>query len=190
VLRNQVLAARETTDVVLLDFSGCLGVSANDPVLMTTIAYTLQRAGARLLELDARELGVMTAPAGPRGQSWGCVIFDATPGGAGHVRELLSLSRAWLLAARDTIFVNNDHDKQCETACLECLLSFDAQEAMSANLLHRRIAMNALNHLLSGPMENRGANGEPELPAATSAPTIHKNRVERARQRMQQRADR
>jgi hypothetical protein len=50
--------------------------------------------------------------------------------------------------------------------------------------------MNALNHLLSGPMENRGANGEPELPAATSAPTIHKNRVERARQRMQQRADR
>jgi DEAD/DEAH box helicase domain-containing protein len=186
-LRNQVLAARETTDVVLLDFAGCLGVSANYPVLMTTIAYALQRAGARLLELDARELGVMTVPAGPRGQSWGCVLFDTTPGGAGHVRELLSLRRSWLLAAREAIFVNNEHDNHCETACLECLLSFDAQEAMAANLLHRRIAMKALDDLLSGPMQNRGVNDNPNLHPTPQASDTSKKRITRARELMQQR---
>src|SRR5262249_42696267 len=98
VLRNQVLAARETTDVLLLDFVACLGVSATHNPLVTTLAYALQRAGARILELDVRELGVLITPAGDNGQGLGAVLYDSVAGGAGHVRELFSLGRKWLTA--------------------------------------------------------------------------------------------
>jgi hypothetical protein len=89
VLRNQVLAARETTDVLLLDFSRCLGQYTAHARLVTTLAYALQRAGAQMSELDTRELGVLVVPAGDGGQGLGIVLYDSVTGGAGHVRELL-----------------------------------------------------------------------------------------------------
>ena len=39
VLRNQTLAAREVTDVLLLDFSSCLGERKDDLSLVTTLGY-------------------------------------------------------------------------------------------------------------------------------------------------------
>lgn len=64
VLRHQILAAKETTDVMLLDFSSCLGHNAADGSLIATLAYALQRAAARRLELDSREIGVLLTPTG------------------------------------------------------------------------------------------------------------------------------
>jgi len=83
-------------------------------------------------------------------EGYGAVLYDNTPGGAGHVRELLELERKWLEAALNALYLNEDHDRKCETACLDCLLTFDAQEAMSSGLLRRREAHITLGRLLAG----------------------------------------
>jgi DEAD/DEAH box helicase domain-containing protein len=149
-LRNQVLAARQTTDALMIDFSACLSHYAHNYSLIWTLAQALQISGAKLLELDGRELGTMVIPAGEAGWGWGAVIYDNVPGGAGHVLELLVLGRAWLEEARQIMFVNESHHESCETACLDCLLTFDAQEPMQHGLLNRRLAYNVLDALLKG----------------------------------------
>jgi DEAD/DEAH box helicase domain-containing protein len=148
VLRHQVLAARETTDVMLLDFSRCLGGDAANPSLVGTLAYALQRAAARRLELDSREIGVLLVPAGERGQTYGVVLYDNVPGGAGHVRELLADDGPFLQEVRDVLYVDASHDQRCQTACLDCLLSFDAQFAMEQWSFDRPRALAAVDGLL------------------------------------------
>jgi hypothetical protein len=93
VFRNHALAAKETTDVLLLDFSACLAHLANDAQLLWTLA--------QVLEQDSRELGTRVIPAGVQGRGLGAVLYDNVPGGAGHVRELLALGRQWLEEARE-----------------------------------------------------------------------------------------
>ena len=160
VLRNQTLAARETTDVLLLDFSGCLNPSQqNDRVLLTTLGYALRRAAAQLLELDERELGVSTMPAGDMGRSLGILLYDNVPGGAGHVRELLEVGAEWLVLARTVLFVDDRHDRRCRSACLDCLLSFQTQIAMQQGLLDRPRALSVLSDLL-----------DPGMPRASTSP--------------------
>lgn len=160
VLRNQTLAAREVTDVVLLDFTRRAGQYAANESLMTTLGYALQRAGAALLEMDSRELGVMVVPAGEAGLGKGIVLYDNTPGGAGHVRELLAYGRTWLEEARDVLYVDSDHHAKCTSACIDCLLAFDAQSV--AELLDRRLALNFLDSLLGEDNENSGGNPPPQ----------------------------
>jgi len=150
VLRNHALAARQTTDVLLLDFSPCLGHLADNTELLWTLAQALEISGAKLLELDSRELGTLVIPAGEQGRGLGAVLYDNVPGGAGHVRELLALGRRWLEEARDVMFVSEQHHKTCETACLDCLLTFDAQEPMQKGLLQRQQTIHVLNALLNG----------------------------------------
>ncbi len=147
-LRNQALAAKQTTDALLLDFSACLGHEANNLTLLWTLTQALQISGAKLLELDGRELGALVTPTGLEGRGWGAVLYDDVPGGAGHVRELMSLGLEWLKEAYRTMYVNEQHDATCETACLDCLLTFDAQEPMRLGLLNRRQAMRILGVLL------------------------------------------
>ncbi len=149
VFRNQVLAARQTTDALMLDFSSCLQQHADNATLLWTLTQALQISGARLLELDGRELGILVIPAGDQGRGLGAVLYDNVPGGAGHVRELLALGREWLQEARNTLFVNEKHNEYCETACLDCLLTFDAQEPMRRGLLNRRLAIKVLDALLN-----------------------------------------
>lgn len=162
VLRNQTLAARETTDVMLIDFSACSGGHGYDERVVTTLAYALQRAGAQLQQLDARELGVLIVPTGTAGAGFGAVLYDSTPGGAGHTRELLDLGQKWLMEARAMLHVDDEHNTQCDTACLDCLLSFDAQSAMQRNLFVRPLALAWLDALLEG-------NSVPASPQTTLA---------------------
>jgi hypothetical protein len=149
VWRNRILAAKETTDVLLLDFSKCLGAYAADGPLIATLAFALKRAAARGLELDSRETGVLLTPTG-EGAALGAVLYDNVPGGAGHVRELLSDDSASVLLdqAREILYLNSDHDKRCESACLDCLLSFDAQSMMAQHPFTRRRALATLDDLL------------------------------------------
>src|SRR5258707_9778030 len=100
VFRNHALAAKQTTDVLLLDFSSCLSSLADNAELIWTLAQALEISGAKLLELDDRELGTLVIPAGEQGRGLGAVLYDNVPGGAGHVRELLALGRQWLEGAR------------------------------------------------------------------------------------------
>lgn len=73
VIRNQILAAREPTDVLMIDFSKCLDSLGDNESLVTTLGYALQRAGAQNLELDSREIGVLIAPAGDEGLGLGAI---------------------------------------------------------------------------------------------------------------------
>lgn len=148
VFRNRVLAAKQTTDALMLDFSRCLGQESGNPTLLWTLTQALQISGAKLLELDGRELGALVSPAGVQGRGLGAVLYDNVPGGAGHVRELMALGRDWLEEAYKTMYVNQHHDETCETACLDCLLTFAAQEPMRRGLLSRRNAMQVLGALL------------------------------------------
>src|SRR5262249_51783831 len=54
---------------------------------------------------------------------------------------------------------------RCETACLDCLLTFDAQDAMNQGLLQRRKAYRLLKDLL--------ADGVPALGTTESENTNH-----------------
>jgi hypothetical protein len=90
-------------------------------------------------------LGVLLVPTGA---GHGAVLYDNVPGGAGHVYELLGQGRAWLEATLRTLYVDAAHHARCETACLDCLLTFDAQEAMRRGLLHRRVAHQVMQALL------------------------------------------
>ena len=150
VLRNQILAAREITDVLLIDFSSCLGEFDLVRDIITTLGHVLQSAGARMLELDNRELGVLVVPVGTEGKGWGAVIYDSVAGGAGHVRELLAQGRNWLKEARRILWVSDDHHERCETACLDCLMSFSAQYVVGQVSFKRRRAYEVLKALLEG----------------------------------------
>lgn len=186
-LRNQTLAARQITDALMLDFSAYLGHFASDQALLWTLTQALQISGARLLELDSRELGTMVTPAGIQGGGWGSVLYDNVPGGAGHVRGLLALRRLWLEEAYNVMFVDRQHNATCETACLDCLLTFGAQQIMNHDLLNRRLAIQVLKSLLDGsdlppeepvPLSPENRSGLVDLPTRSID-----ERLQRAAQR-------
>jgi hypothetical protein len=152
VLRNQTLAARQVTDVMLLDVSETGERSfhaAEGLTCATTLGRALQNAGARILQIDPRELGVLVVPVGARGETQAPVVYDNVPGGAGHVRELMEGGRTWLAHAREALFVSAEHDARCEKACLDCILTFDAQTDMNAGQLNRAPVLEILDRWLA-----------------------------------------
>jgi hypothetical protein len=150
VHRFQVLGARQVTDALLAEF-GFLGPDATNAALVQSLGYALLRGGCRVLGLDSREMGLLAVPTGYDGSEWGVVLYDNVPGGAGHVRQLLECPDEWLTEARRVLYVSEAHHRRCDTACLECLMSFDTQHAYSRFGFVRRDALRQLNSAL----ENR-----------------------------------
>ena len=143
VLRNRVLAAREMTDMVLLEWPGAhLGI--RDSVY--SFGRALLLAGARCLELDERELGMELMPL--HEENLGIVIYDTSPGGAGHCQELINLGRDWIEATRRILYVDEKHHSLCTRACLDCILDFSGQ--YSANRLNRLDALALLDEVFPG----------------------------------------
>jgi DEAD/DEAH box helicase domain-containing protein len=139
VLRHKVLAARETTDVLILDWP-----AESDEASLFSLGRALVLAGTKLLELDNRELNVELKPSGAGELS--ILLYDTTPGGAGHCFELMKLGRSWLMEARQILYGSQSHDAACRRACLDCLLDFAGQ--FHANRLDRRKAVELLNAVL------------------------------------------
>ncbi len=184
VLRQQSFAARQSTDVLMLDFSR-VAASAHDKDLVATLARALQIAGAKLLELDSREIGSMVVPTGSAGRAWGAVLYDNVPGGAGHVRELLAAGREWLVEARQALWVSESHNSHCEDGCLDCVLTFDLFSDETQRQLRRRAALELLDALLQGQST---APVVPEVsPITPAAPDIdNAQRLANSRQRRQE----
>jgi DEAD/DEAH box helicase domain-containing protein len=136
VLRHKVLAARETTDVLILDWP----IDADQTTLFS-LGRALVLAGSRLLETDSREIGQDLKPRG--GGEFSLLLYDTVPGGAGHCFELLNLGRPWLEEGRRILRGSPAHDAACRRACLECLLDFGGQ--FYANRLDRRGALALLD---------------------------------------------
>jgi hypothetical protein len=139
VLRHKVLAAKETTDVLILDWPG-----DSEKAPLFSLGRALVLAGARLLELDSRELDLelKVLDAG----RLGILLYDTIPGGAGHCFELFKLGRPWLVEARRILRGTPAHDAACGRACLECLLDFAGQ--FHASLLNRKGALELLDTAL------------------------------------------
>jgi Lhr-like helicase len=146
VLRNHQLAALQVTDLVELDFT-----RVNDSGLVeattVTLGYALKLAGAELLELDAREIGVTTCRIGQAGK-WGLQIFDSSAGGAGHVSDLFAQGREWCQRALSVMFRDDGHHSRCITACLRCLLTSASQFDYEKGLLQRERTYLLLQSLL------------------------------------------
>jgi hypothetical protein len=120
----------------------------------TTVGHAIQQAGARWLEVDPRELGVMTVP---HEDGHAPVIFDNTPGGSGHVLELAREEPREIMEAALVILEGKDpaeHDRVCQSACLNCLLTFETQHAYRQGLLDRRAGGDILRRMLGrlGPL--------------------------------------
>jgi hypothetical protein len=139
VLRHRVLAAKETTDVLILDWPG-----HGDEGPLFSLGRALVLAGTRLLELDSRELN-LELKARVDGDL-GILLYDTVPGGAGHCFELLDRGREWLEGARRLLRGSPSHDASCRRACLECLLDFGGQ--FHAHLLDRKGALDLLGAVL------------------------------------------
>lgn len=142
VLRNRVLAARELTDMALLEWPGA---TSNEYDGVYSFGHALVLAGARLLELDERELGMELIPL--RDKNLGIVIYDTAPGGAGHCQRLIDLGQEWIEATQNILYVDDKHHSHCKKACLDCILDFSDQ--YSANHLDRLAALTLLDDAIS-----------------------------------------
>lgn len=138
VLRNRVLAARELTDMLLIEWPAATRYE-HDSVY--SLGRALALAGTRLLELDERELGMELLPL--QDSNLGIVIYETSPGGSGHCQELIGLGREWIEVSRDVLYVDTAHDARCTKACLDCILDFSGQYA--ARRLNRPGALNLLD---------------------------------------------
>jgi DEAD/DEAH box helicase domain-containing protein len=158
VLRHQLLGARQRTDFLILN------LPSSGKAQATTVGHSLRLIGARWLEVDPRELGVLTypTPAGPK-----IVLYDNTPGGSGHVLELASRKGGeWFREALDLLIGADaaQHDRTCALACLKCVLSYET--SFCANLLDRRAGMDWLRALLDGGPAALPHEKSPPVPSA------------------------
>jgi DEAD/DEAH box helicase domain-containing protein len=123
-LRNQFLAARTTTDVLVVDLPPAV-VSEEEA---RALAVALQRGATRYLRIDQRSIESLT----PRyvDHSWRLTLFDKHPGGAGDVSELLRSPvdnidrvREWLdFTLQHILIIDDAHDSRCFRACGRCIL--------------------------------------------------------------------
>ena len=141
VLRNRVLAARERTDILIIHWPSTFSVDAS---ALFSLGRALLLAGTRMLEIDSRELGLELKPL--VGGELGILLYDTTPGGAGHCLELCKLEREGLEKAHQILKGTDQHHLLCRRACLECLLDFAGQ--FYADRLDRLAALEILESSL------------------------------------------
>ena len=128
----------------------------------------MKLAGAELLEIDHRELGVVFGPIGAVARI-GVQLFDNTAGGAGHVLELANYGDQWVKRATDVMHRDDQHHAVCETACLKCLLTAASQGDFEAGRLRRKAAYGVLSELLSGVGGSRRADSHASKPISGTA---------------------
>jgi len=135
VLRNQHLAAEQVTDLLRIDFA-----AAPAPAVVA-IGYALVLAGAEMLEIDPRELGVFA-------EGYSAILFESNGSGGGHLKEIAEQSRAWCSLAHQRLFHSAPHHSVCERGCLTCILTPSSQAKVECGAANRRLAEVYLrNHL-------------------------------------------
>jgi hypothetical protein len=147
VLRNKVLAARENVDMLLFDWPR---ITLDQRLALFSVSRAIILATSKLLEIDPRELSSTVKTI--TGRKLGFVIYETTPGGSGHCRELVSgLGKDLLLEARHILRGTEEHHARCERACLDCLLDFSGQYYIDK--LDRRGALEIIDASLNQETE-------------------------------------
>jgi len=151
--------------------------------VIVTLGHGLRLAGAELLEIDHRELGVHFAPAGQAARL-GLYLFDNTAGGAGHVSELAANANArnWFERTADLLYRNSDHDRKCTSACLNCLLTTASQGDLELGRLHRPLALAVLRDLLTNRQYENDRGESPSTVALAQSMSVSE-RIKRFRKK-------
>jgi len=137
--RNLGLAAKQETNVLRIRPSTGLGLGSRR--VASAVATALAMAGARLMQLDAREIGAVSAY-GKFG--FEAVLWDNNPGGSGLLEDLCDDARSWFNKAADLLYVNEEHHQRCETGCILCLLAFSTQGDVALRRFDRPEAFKVL----------------------------------------------
>ena len=85
--------------------SSSIGRATPDKGALFSLGRALVLAGARLLEIDSREIGLELKPRSA--EEFTILLHDTVPGGAGHCFELFRLGRPWLEEARRILWVTS-----------------------------------------------------------------------------------
>ena len=142
VLRNRSLGAETNTDVLQIEVNTLFSryqQPGNSERIARTFGHAMRITGAAILEVDTREISVVSARMA--GDPWGVHLFDTAAGGSGHIAALLEDQNAWFARAMDLIRGNEDHDQRCREACLMCLLDAQSQSEFERSKLNRRLTL-------------------------------------------------
>ena len=144
------------TDLLSID-AEVSGVRASHGAWISVL-YALVEAASDALEIARDDIGGSLSPAGE--DRWSITLFDAVPGGAGHVLKIEENLDKVLRAALDRV-----SECECgrETSCYGCLRSYQNQRD------HDYLSRGAAEEVLRRLIENSGAV---ELAAATEAEVI------------------
>ena len=143
-----------TTDVAEVEIAGLV-----DPGTAWSIGSALREALARLLGVEALELGisVTSRPTAVAGIAQIIHLYDRASGGAGYATRLDDLFEDTLRVAADILAC--EHAK-CETGCSACIMARDLFD--KAEILNRRAALDYVQTLVA----SMAAPAEEDVPVA------------------------
>jgi hypothetical protein len=147
-LRHQVLAARQITNLLMVDFS----LFVNHPDVAFTLAQALRLAGAELLHLDYREMrSLEPIPGFANPQGYGVVMYDTLSGGSGHLDELSKIGDQWLQAAMMLLTVEEAaSDEWREREAILRLLTSDVRDFEADHKFKPLKTLEVLQQILNG----------------------------------------
>ncbi len=147
-LRHQVLAARQITNLMMVDFSPFV----DNTNVAFTLAQALRLAGAELLHLDYREIGSLEQIRGfGNPQGYGVVLYDTLSGGAGHLEELSKIGDKWLQAAVKLLTVEDAiSDEWREREAILRLLTSDVRDFDAAYKFKPLETLEILRQIING----------------------------------------
>jgi hypothetical protein len=171
--RRMDLAHTYETDLLTLDLK-IPGVDLHQET-MKSVLYAVLEAACETLEIARNDIGGALAPTGPT--SWSLVLYDAVPGGAGHVLMVEAALKKVLAAALRRV---TECDCGPETSCYGCLRSYGNQRDHED--LSRGSAADVLRRLLGGDARRTEATADPAwlLPAEWRAVYEHAMPEERS----------
>lgn len=147
------------TDLLSLDVN-VFGIHGTQAAWLSAL-YAVVEAASETLEIAREDIGGSLTPAGA--DRWAITLFDAVPGGAGHVLQVeQNLDRVLRVALRRV------SECECgpETSCYGCLRSYQNQR--DHDDLSRGAAEQILRRLVdnAGPIDEAAGPGIPDsLPA-------------------------
>lgn len=120
---SYMLGFKQNTDTLHLELSGTTHViEPDDLAFWLSLKYAFLQGASRALQIERRDIDGVLFPK-PSGSHWQqtIVLYDAVPGGAGHVKRIQEEMSQVVASALE--IVNCD----CESSCYRCLREYTNQ---------------------------------------------------------------